>query len=108
MIDELESNRETIAELCRHFEVTSLSVFGSAVDGTFDQRSSDLDLLVHFDPASSQCRFDAFFGLKEAFEELFGRPVDLISVESIGNPYFASAVDEPRHELYAIVSRVLV
>lgn len=101
MIDELEAKRDTIAALCLRFGATSLSVFGSAVDGSFDPHTSDLDFLVRFDSTSSHSRFDAFFGLKEALEELFGRPVDLLSVESIENPYFASVVNETRHELYA-------
>lgn len=101
MIDELETRRDAVAALCRSFGVASLAVFGSAVDGTFDAQRSDIDFLVGFDPTSSLSRFEAFFGLKETLEGLFGRPVDLVSAESIENPYVAEAVAQTRHELYA-------
>ncbi len=101
MIDQLEIRREAIGEVCRRYGVASLSVFGSAVDGSFDDERSDLDFLVTFDPAARMSRFEAFVGLEEALEDLFNRPVDLISTESIENPHLARVVDRTRHELYA-------
>jgi len=36
--------------LCRRYGVRKLELFGSATDGAFDPRTSDLDFLVDFDP----------------------------------------------------------
>jgi predicted nucleotidyltransferase len=44
---------------------------------------------------------DAFFGLKEGLEELFGRPVDLVSAASIRNPFFRQSVERTKALLYA-------
>ena len=44
---------------------------------------------------------DAFFGLKEGYEQLFGRPVDLVSAASIRNPYFRQSVERTKALLYA-------
>lgn len=101
MLDELETHRDAIASLCRRFDVASLSVFGSATTDEFDATRSDLDLLVSFHPRSGMSRFDAYFGLKESLEALFGRGVDLVSADAVDNPYFARAVEGSRRELYA-------
>jgi predicted nucleotidyltransferase len=101
MIAELTAKRDAIAGLCRRFGVARLAVFGSSVTGDFDPERSDLDFLVAFDPASPISRFDAYFGLKEGLEELFDRPVDLVSPDALENPYFAASVERDRHELYA-------
>jgi uncharacterized protein len=77
MIDEVDSHREELRALCRRFHVRQLDLFGSAARGDFDPEHSDIDFLVEFDRSASLHAFDAYFGLKEALEELFGRPVDL-------------------------------
>ena len=62
-------------ELSAQFGVTRQSLFGSfARDGATE--SSDIDVLVSFDgPATSQ----RYFGVLFFLEDLFGRPVDLVS-----------------------------
>lgn len=57
----------------RRFGVRSLGLFGSAVRGEA-KPTSDLDFLVEFEDPS----FDAYMGLLEYLETLFGRPVDLV------------------------------
>ena len=43
---------------------------------------------------------DAYFGLLEALERLFGRPVDLVSGTAIKNPYFRQSLEETRTLVY--------
>jgi uncharacterized protein len=62
---------------------------------------SDLDFLVVFDDFVGRERFDAFFGLWEELENLFGRPVDLVEPEGLRNPYFIQTVNQTRRSLYA-------
>ena len=56
---------------------------------------------VTFDPDSVLNRFDAYFGLKEALEVIFERPVDLVAPSALDNPYFARSVEATRINLYA-------
>lgn len=44
---------------------------------------------------------DAYFGLKDALEAMFGRPVDLVSMGSVVNPYVKAAIDRDRQLVYA-------
>jgi predicted nucleotidyltransferase len=89
-----------VEELCRHFGVTRLAVFGSAVVGDFDPDRSDLDVLVEFSDDVPDL-FDAYFGLREALEDLVGRPVDLVMASAVTNPYVAQSIAENHRDLYA-------
>jgi hypothetical protein len=76
-------------------------LFGSAVSGRFRPDGSDLDFLVEFGAVQPGQHFDAYFGLREALEQLFQRPVDLVMVSAIRNPYFLESANRTRRVLYA-------
>jgi predicted nucleotidyltransferase len=78
-----------------------LDAFGSAVRDDFDPDHSDLDLLVEFNHFTVDNAADRYFGLMVDLEDLFGRPIDLVSYRAIRNPYFRQAVDKTRVALYA-------
>ena len=89
-----------IKSLCRDFGVTSLQAFGSVLRPDF-RADSDIDLLVDFDESTSLNAFQRYFGFKEAMEQLLGRPVDLITLKSLSNPYFIKVLEETSQALYA-------
>ena len=102
MIADIALHREELQDLCRRFHVRRLDVFGSAARGEgFDPARSDLDFLVEFEPLQPGAYVDAYFGLKEGLEQLFGRPADLISAASIRNRYFRASVERTKAPLYA-------
>lgn len=74
--------REVQAEL-RQFGIKRCGVFGSFVRNEC-QDQSDVDILVEFEP--DQKTFDNFMQLAFFLEDLFGRQVDLITLESL-SPY---------------------
>jgi predicted nucleotidyltransferase len=90
-----------VESLCRRYRVRRLELFGSAATGRFQPGKSDLDFLVEFEPLPAGTYADTYFGLMEAFEELFGRPVDLVVAAAIRNPYFRQSVERTRQLLYA-------
>ena len=71
--------REHKAVLTERFGVLELALFGSIVrDQAADE--SDVDILVWFDgPATSK----RFFGTQFYLEDLFGRPVDLVTDKAL-------------------------
>lgn len=97
----LTERRQAVGELCKEFHVHRLDVFGSAAGADFDLAHSDLDFLVEFRPLMPKEHFEAYFGLVEALEELFQRPVDLVELGALQNPYFIQRVHESRTPLYA-------
>ncbi|MDO3380119.1 MULTISPECIES: nucleotidyltransferase family protein [Geoalkalibacter] len=60
--------------------VHRIGLFGSAVRGEL-KSDSDLDFLVEF--RRGKKNYDRFFELAELLERLFGRKVDLLTVESL-------------------------
>jgi predicted nucleotidyltransferase len=98
----IEEHREGVRDLCERYRVRRLEVFGSAAraDG-FDSQESDLDFLVEFLPLQEGEHADAYFGLLEGLQMLFGRPVDLVMARAVKNPYFLEAVAQNREVVYA-------
>ena len=93
--------RTDLEALCRRYGVRRLELFGSAATGQDRPGESDLDFLVEFDPLPDGGYADAYFGLLESLEELFGRPADLVVASAIRNPFFLEAVERTKALLYA-------
>ena len=89
-----------MAELCRQFGVRRLELFGSAASSAFDPQASDFDFIVEFGDRTSGL-FDDYFGLKEALEALYGRPVDLVMAGAMRNPHFVRSANATRRLVYA-------
>jgi len=98
----VQAKQAELAELCTRYRVRRLELFGSATrEAGFDDATSDLDFLVEFEPLERGEHADAYFGLLEGLQELFGRPVDLVMTGAITNPYFLEAIAAQREVLYA-------
>ena len=98
MLD-IDRLKPAISELCRRLRVTRLDVFGSATTERFGPES-DVDVVVLFE-RSVPGLFTRYFDLKEGLEKLFGRPVDVIVEDALKNPYFKTAINHTRKEVYA-------
>ena len=98
----VEQHRHAVAELCKRHRVARLDLFGSAAEGEFDEAHSDFDFIVEFaaDLPPGQ-RFDAYFGLREDLEGLFGRTIDLVEPGGLRNPYFIRSANQTRKQVYA-------
>ena len=101
MIELIEQHRAELEELCRQYRVKTLEIFGSAANGTWDPKGSDLDFLVDFLPMEPGWHSKAYFGLWFALKKLFQREVDLVETAAVENPYFFSSVNQTREVLYA-------
>jgi uncharacterized protein len=91
---------DQLADLCDVYGVKRLALFGSATRPDFDLESSDLDFLIEFTESGVTGAFDRYFGLKEALEKLFQRPVDLVELSAIRNPYFQQAIKQDKVLVY--------
>ena len=100
MIPTVVERAVELDQLCRRYGVLRLDLFGSAATGRYRPEESDLDFVVDFRALPAGAYADAYFGLLEALEGLFGRPVDLVVGGAIENPYFRQSVEETRTPVY--------
>lgn len=101
MLTLLAEKLPELERLCKLHGVRRLEVAGSAAcEVDFDLVQSDIDLLVEFEPGRLPA-LSAFFGLREAIEKTVGRPVDLLMLEAVRNPYVKANLERNRRLLYA-------
>ena len=89
-----------IKALCKKNDVKTMYVFGSACSDHFDEKS-DIDILVSFKEISIERYTDNYFDLHYKLEELFNRKIDLITENSLSNPYLIESIEETKQILYA-------
>ena len=92
---------EALVPLCRRYRVRDLALFGSAAGGGFDPATSDMDLLVEFEPMPPAEHMQNYFGLLDALEALFRRKVDLVELAAARNPYVLAPIVKSRVPIYA-------
>jgi len=95
------SVRPQIDALCRRFYVRRLDVFGSAARHDFDPERSDVDFLVEFEPGNPLAGLEAYFGFKQALEDLLERKVDLVAAGRVRNPYLRTSIEQSRENVFS-------
>ncbi|RAI83841.1 nucleotidyltransferase family protein [Algoriphagus yeomjeoni] len=95
----ISDNIENIKLLCETHNVKSLFAFGSVCTDNFNDKS-DIDFLISFNPMDYGDYADTYFDLADKFENLFQRPVDLVTDKSLSNPYFIRSVNQTKTLIY--------
>ena len=97
----LQVNPDKLGQFCRAHGIARLELFGSALREDF-RDDSDVDLLCTMRP-EVKCGLFEWVAIKLAFEEFFGRSVDLVSrwaIERSQNPYRKHAILSTATPLY--------
>jgi uncharacterized protein len=95
----LTNNMDKIRALCLRHNVKSLFAFGSVCTDKFTE-SSDIDLLITFNSMDHSDYADNYFDIADGFENVFKRPVDLVTEKSLKNPYFIKSVNKTKTLIY--------
>lgn len=99
MTELIESKRFELRALCERYRVERLALFGSALRDDFDSGHSDLDFSVEFQSVTPQEHAEAYFGLLEDLERLFGRRIDLVEIGAVHNPYLRREIEAQQKPL---------
>lgn len=83
----LNSHRAALLDLAARHGAGNVRVFGSLARGE-ERAGSDLDLLVHLSEGRSLLDLIA---LKQAIEDLVGRPVDIVTERAL-SPYLRERI----------------
>ena len=92
-----------IAAFCKRWQVTELSLFGSAVRNDFSP-DSDIDALVSFSSQSEWGLFD-HIQMKLELKTIFGRDVDLVTqraLEQSHNKLLRAEILESAKVIYSV------
>ena len=95
----LTDNIDKIKTLCMVHNVKSLFAFGSVCTDRFNDES-DIDLLISFNQMDFGDYADTYFDLADKFENIFHRPVDLVTEKSLSNPYFIDSINKTKTLIY--------
>ncbi len=87
-------------DLCRSHKVDKLYAFGSSITDHFDPIKSDIDLVVKVDIEDPVDRGEALLSLWDKLEALFNRKVDLLTEDSIRNPYLKATINRTKKLIY--------
>ena len=97
----LHASGAQLDDLCRTCGVERLELFGSACGDAWEPGASDVDLLVRFRAPRRSGIADDYLRLAEGLESLLSCKVDLLTEESVRNPFFRQRVEETREPVYA-------
>jgi hypothetical protein len=96
----IKDKLEELKKLCQDYDVKTMHVFGSVCTDKFNDKS-DIDILILFKYISIEKYTDNYFELHYKLEELFNRKIDLLTENSLSNPYFIESIEETKQLLYA-------
>ena len=92
-------DRVALTEFCRRWRVRELSVFGSVLRDDFGP-DSDVDFLASFEPDVPWDLWD-LVTMRDELSVLTGREVDLVTRESLRNPYRRQEILATREVIHA-------
>ena len=96
----LEDNINQLTELCKIYKVKFMFAFGSVCTSNFKEES-DIDFLIDFENLSIDQYADNYFELHYKLEDLFKREIDLVTKNSLSNPYFIKGIENTKKLIYA-------
>jgi uncharacterized protein len=92
---------KALADFCARHQVKTLYLFGSVLTDQFDEES-DVDVMFEPESAASPGLFEQM-GMADELQELFGRPVDIVSrsaVEAMPNAFRKRSILETARIVY--------
>ena len=98
--EKIESHKEQFRQLCMKYGVSSLYGFGSAVRDDFILGKSDIDLYVEIDNENPIDKGNALMGFWSELQEFFKIRVDLLTANSVKNPYLKNSIETTKILLY--------
>ena len=89
-----------LKQLCELYKVKTLYAFGSVCTDKFSE-NSDIDFLISFDNLSMDQYADNYFEIHYKLEELFNRQIDLLTENSLSNPFLIKSIEHTKQLIYA-------
>jgi len=102
----IKKYKKEIADLCNtNAVVDKLYFFGSSLSSRFNEDTSDIDILVEVAELPPVERGEYLINLWDNLELIFNRKVDLLTQNSLRNPFFKKEVERTKKLIYDRQSR---
>lgn len=96
----IKERHTDFVDLCRSHKVDKIYAFGSSITDHFDPIKSDIDIVVKVDIEDPLDRGETLLSLWDKLEALFKRKVDLLTEDSIRNPYLKANINRSKKLIY--------
>jgi len=96
----ISSNINEIKQLFKAHKIEKAYVFGSVVTNDFNEKS-DLDFLVKFNSELNPLeKGELWWNLHDTLRNFFNREIDIVTENSLKNPYFIKELEETKELIY--------
>jgi predicted nucleotidyltransferase len=100
MLDELlKQHLKVFILLCKTHQVKYLYAFGSSITDHYHDES-DIDIVVEIDEPDPLNRGELLLSFWMDLESLFKKKVDMLTPDSIKNPYLKEEIDNTKKLIY--------
>lgn len=96
----IQENIKNLKILCEKYSIKTMYFFGSVCTENFNN-NSDIDILISFKEISIEEYTGNYFKLHYDLENLFNKKIDLVTENSIKNPYFMESIENTKELIYA-------
>lgn len=94
------SDINTIRQLFKQHKIEKAHVFGSVVTKDFNE-NSDIDFLIRFEPGIDPLeKGGLWWNLYDTLRDYFNREIDLVTENSLRNPYFFEELNQTKKLIY--------
>jgi len=99
MLPLIKNNIEPIRRILQKHNVKRAFVFGSACTDKFTE-NSDVDMIITFNKRYFDNYVDNYLSLESELSKLLHRNIDLVTEETIQNPYFIQSINKTKTAIY--------
>ncbi len=96
----IKDKYEEFVALCRQHRVSKIYAFGSSITQHFNPIKSDIDVIVELDIKDPIEYGETLLSFWDNLEVFFNRKVDLLTEDSIHNPYLRKSIESTKKLIY--------
>jgi predicted nucleotidyltransferase len=96
----IHRNLPAFIAICEKNSVEKMFAFGSSISDEFNTDSSDFDLIVEIDESNPVIKGEKLIDLWDNLEQLFSRKIDLLTMNSLKNPYLLKEIESKKIKVY--------
>ena len=96
----IKEKYDDFINLCRQHRVSKIYAFGSSIADQFDPVKSDIDVIVELDIKDPIEYGETLLSFWDNLEVFFERKVDLLTEDSITNPYLRKSIESTKKLIY--------